>query len=69
MKRHVCNLPNDHELVFPALRLLVEDRELSWDSPVHQLLPSFAPRSSILQKQVTLLDFRSMRSGIEGYNV
>ena len=38
----ICSMTKG--LVSSALGLLVEDGKLSWDSPVHQILPSFAPR-------------------------
>lgn len=63
----ICSMTKG--LVSSALGTLVEEQKLSWDSPVHQLLPSFAPHSSALKENATLLDFLSMRSGIERYNV
>lgn len=63
----ICSMTKG--LVSSVLGLLVEDGKLSWDTPVHQVLPSFTPRSQLLQHHATLLDFLSMRSGIESYNV
>lgn len=63
----ICSMTKG--LVSSALGVLVEDGKLSWDSPVHQLLPSFASRSPVLCKHATLLDLLSMRSGIESYNI
>lgn len=63
----ICSMTKG--LVSSALGALVEEQKLSWESPIHQLLPSFAPQSSTLKENATLVDFLSMRSGIERYNV
>ena len=57
------------ELVSSTLASLVEEQNLSWETPVHQVLPSFAPRSDLLREHATLLDLLSMPSGLERYNI
>ena len=51
-----------------ALGLLVQEGKLAWETPIHQLLPWYAPQAGILREKATLLDFLSMRSGLERYN-
>lgn len=73
-------LPVDTKTVFPicsmtkglvncALGTLVEEGKLSWDTPIHELLPDYAPQDPSLRESTTLIDFLSMRSGLEQYNV
>lgn len=63
----ICSMTKG--LVTSALGLLVEEGKLKWDARVSDLLPEFAPRSQTLTERATLIDFLSMRSGIERYNI
>lgn len=62
----ICSMTKG--LVSSALGLLVQKGKLKWDTPIHQLLPWYSPQSDALKKNATLLDFLSMRSGLERYN-
>lgn len=76
---HEQKLPVDSQTMFPicsmtkglvssALGLLVQKGKLSWETPIHELLPWFSPQSDVLTQNATLLDFLAMRSGLERYN-
>lgn len=56
-------------LVSCALGLLVNEGNLSWDTPVRELLPDYAPRNQWLRESATIADFLCMRSSLEQYNV
>jgi CubicO group peptidase (beta-lactamase class C family) len=70
----------DEETVFPLGSLskalvaatvasLVEDGKMDWDTPVKDLLPGFSPRSQEVTTSATLVDFLSMRSGLQATTV
>lgn len=63
----ICSMTKG--LFSSVLGLLVENGKLKWDTRVSDILPEFAPHSQALKERATLVDFLSMRSGIEGYNV
>jgi CubicO group peptidase (beta-lactamase class C family) len=70
----------DEETVFPLASLskalvaatvasLVEDGKMDWDTPVKDLLPGISPRSQEVTTSATLVDFLSMRSGLQATTV
>jgi CubicO group peptidase (beta-lactamase class C family) len=70
----------DEETVFPLGSLskalvaatvasLVEDGKMDWDTPVKDLLPGFSTPSQEVTTSATLVDFLSMRPGLQATTV
>ena len=75
---HEKKLPVNEETIYPtcsmtkglvssALGALVEDKVLDWETPVHQLVRGYAPRTKALKESATLVDWICMRTGLESY--
>ncbi|XXH04704.1 hypothetical protein Hte_011126 [Hypoxylon texense] len=52
--------------VAAAIGQLVDDGKLSWDSPVHTVLPAFRHDDPFVAKSLTIADILSHRSGLSG---
>lgn len=74
-------LPVNEETIFPlcsvskaivgtGLGILVNDEsnKLAWDSKISDVLPEFRTRSEELHSSATLLDYLSMRTGMQTHN-
>ena len=61
----ICSMTKG--LVSSTLGLLVEDAKLEWDTPVHEIVSAYAPRTEHLRSSATLVDWMSMRTGLESY--
>lgn len=72
-------LPMSEETMFPicsmtkgivtsALGLAVEDGKMQWTSPLSSLYSAYKPVTECLRR-ATLIDFLSMKSGLESYNI
>ena len=59
----ICSMTKG--LVSSALGLLVKYRMLDWDTPVHAIIPGYAPRTEYLRASATLIDWMSIRTGLE----
>ncbi|KAL8953434.1 MAG: hypothetical protein Q9222_000708 [Ikaeria aurantiellina] len=63
-----CVFQNELGTDGPALGILVDDDKLSWDTKVKDVIPGFRTQSEELHNSATILDFLSMRSGMQQYN-
>ena len=50
----ICSMTKG--LVSSALGLLVADKVLDWDTPVHEIIPGYAPHTKYLRASATLID-------------
>ncbi|KAL8834456.1 MAG: hypothetical protein Q9176_007480 [Flavoplaca citrina] len=76
---HNKKLPVDEQTIFPlcsltkamvaaGIGILVDDGKLSWDTKVKDAVPGFHTQSSELHQSATILDFLSMRTGMQQYS-
>ena len=76
---HDKNLPVNEETIFPLCSLtkamvasgvgiLVDDGKLSRDPKIRELLPGFRTQSGELHQSASILDYLSMRTGMQPYN-
>lgn len=63
----ICSLTK--AITASAIGNLVEDEKLSWDTKIKDALPEFRTRSEELYDRVTILDYISMRSGMQSQNI
>jgi CubicO group peptidase (beta-lactamase class C family) len=51
-----------------GLAMLVEERKLDWDQPVRELMPDFRLQDPLANKEITLRDMLTHRSGLPRYD-
>ncbi|KAL8708942.1 MAG: hypothetical protein Q9220_006274 [cf. Caloplaca sp. 1 TL-2023] len=61
----ICSLTK--AMLASAIGILVEDGKLSWETKVKDVIPDFRTHSQELHHSATILDFLSMRSGMQQY--
>jgi CubicO group peptidase (beta-lactamase class C family) len=47
-----------------AIAMLVDERELEWDSPIRKFIPKFSLNDSFIANRVTITDMLSHRTGL-----
>ncbi|KAL8807105.1 MAG: hypothetical protein Q9182_000938 [Xanthomendoza sp. 2 TL-2023] len=76
---HDGRLPVDEETIFPlcsltkamlasAVGILVDDGKLSWDTKIKEAIPGFRTQSEELNRSASVLDYLSMRTGMQQYS-
>lgn len=79
LRDHDRKLPVDEETIFPLCSLtkamvasgvgiLVDDGKLSWDAKVKDAVPGFRTQSEELHHSASILDYLSMRTGMQQYS-
>ena len=78
LRDHSKKLPVNEETIFPlcsltkamvalGLGILVEDGKLSWDTKIQEVVPGFRTQSEELHESASILDYLSMRTGMQQY--
>ena len=61
----ICSLTK--AMVASAMGILVDDNKLSWDTKIREVVPGFQIQSEELHQSASLLDYLSMRTGMQPY--
>lgn len=80
LRDHDQKLPVNEEAIFPLCSLtkamvalgvgiLVDEGKLSWDSTIREIVPGFQTQSEELHESASILDYLSMRTGMQQYSV